>query len=122
MRRRGEHRPSGENVLDDLLAATHEDGSPLGDREVRDALITILIAGHDTTALALAWALADIVPRPEIVDRYVSAGAKIYRTDYEGALTLDFGVGAVHEPRREREHDAHYWREVPRRGELPPLE
>jgi cytochrome P450 len=68
-RRRGDHRPSGENVLDDLLAATHEDGSPLDDREVRDALITILIAGHDTTALALAWALADIVPRPEVVDR-----------------------------------------------------
>jgi cytochrome P450 len=56
-------------VLDDLLAATHEDGSPLDDREVRDALITILIAGHDTTALALAWALAEIVPRPDVVDR-----------------------------------------------------
>jgi cytochrome P450 len=68
-RRRGERPPSGENVLDDLLAATHEDGSPLDDREVRDALITILIAGHDTTALALAWALAEIVPRPDVVDR-----------------------------------------------------
>jgi cytochrome P450 len=67
-RRRGDHTPSGENVLDDLLAATHEDGSPLDDQEVRDALITILIAGHDTTSLALAWALADIVPRPEVVE------------------------------------------------------
>src|SRR3954469_23310617 len=69
MRRRGERRSGGENVLDDLLAATHEDGSPLDDREVRDALITILIAGHDTTALALAWALADLVPRPEVADQ-----------------------------------------------------
>src|SRR3954465_5944181 len=34
-RRRGDSRPSGENVLDDLLAATHEDGSPLDDQEVR---------------------------------------------------------------------------------------
>jgi cytochrome P450 len=68
-RRRGEHPPSGENVLDDLLAAQHEDGSPLDDQEVRDAIITILIAGHDTTALALAWAMVDIVPRPEVVDR-----------------------------------------------------
>ena len=56
-------------MLDDLLAATHEDGSPLDAQQIRDALITILIAGHDTTALALAWALADIVPRPEVVDR-----------------------------------------------------
>jgi cytochrome P450 family 135 len=68
-RRRGDRPPTGENVLDDLLAATHEDGSPLGDQEVRDALITILIAGHDTTALALAWALANIVPCPDVVDR-----------------------------------------------------
>jgi cytochrome P450 len=68
-RRRGEKPPGGENVLDDLLAATHEDGTRLDDQEVRDALITILIAGHDTTALALAWALVEIVPRPEVLDR-----------------------------------------------------
>jgi cytochrome P450 len=68
-RRRGDHSPSGENVLDDLLAATHEDGTPPGDREVRDALLTILIAGHDTTALALSWALGEIAERPEVVDR-----------------------------------------------------
>jgi cytochrome P450 len=68
-RRRGKHSASSENVLDDLLAATHEDGTPLGDREVRDSLITILIAGHDTTALALAWALAEIAERSEVVDR-----------------------------------------------------
>src|SRR4051794_19986131 len=68
-RRQGEHAPAGPNVLDDLLAAAHEDGTPLGDREVRDALITILIAGHDTTALALAWALCEIAEHPEVVDR-----------------------------------------------------
>jgi cytochrome P450 len=70
-RRRGERPPGGENVLDDLLAARHEDGSPLDDREVRDALITILIAGHDTTALALAWSLVEIVPRPDVIDRLI---------------------------------------------------
>src|SRR5439155_713078 len=68
-RRRGQTPPANENVLDDLLAATHEDGTPLDDQEVRDAMITILIAGHDTTALALAWALAEIVPRPAVVER-----------------------------------------------------
>jgi cytochrome P450 len=68
-RRRGDHAPVGQNVLDDLLAATHEDGTPIDDREVRDALITILIGGHDTTALALAWAMAEIAEHPEVVDR-----------------------------------------------------
>jgi cytochrome P450 len=68
-RRRGDHAPSCENVLDDLLAAKYEDGSPLDDREVRDAIITILIAGHDTTAFALSWLFVDILPRSEVVDR-----------------------------------------------------
>jgi competence protein ComEC len=61
-------------------------------------------------------------PRPEIVERYVSAGVTSYRTDYDGALTFDFGKSAPAAPRREREHDARYWREAPLRGDLPPLE
>lgn len=68
-RRKGERAGVGQNVLDDLLAASHEDGTPLEDHEVRDGLITILIAGHDTTALALAWAFVDILPSPAVVDR-----------------------------------------------------
>jgi cytochrome P450 len=76
-RRRGDHSPTGQNVLDDLLAAAHEDGTPLGDREVRDALITILIAGHDTTALALAWALGEIAEHPEVVDRLCDELARV---------------------------------------------
>jgi cytochrome P450 len=68
-RRRGDRPATEANVLDDLLAATHEDGTPLDDQEVRDAIITILIAGHDTTALALAWALVEILPRPDVVGR-----------------------------------------------------
>jgi cytochrome P450 len=67
-RRRGEHSPSSQNVLDDLLAAAHDDGTPLDDREIRDALITILTAGHETTALALAWAMSEIAERAEVVD------------------------------------------------------
>jgi cytochrome P450 len=59
----------GENVLADLLAATHEDGRPLSDAEIRDALMTLILAGHDTTSIALAWALEQIVPRPEVVER-----------------------------------------------------
>lgn len=59
----------GENVLCDLLAARHEDGSPLSDPEIRDDLVTLLIAGHDTTAIALAWALEQILPRSDVVAR-----------------------------------------------------
>jgi cytochrome P450 len=105
MRRRGEGRPGGENVLDDLLAAAHEDGSPLDDREVRDALLTILIAGHDTTALALAWALAEIVPRPEVVDRLADELRRVTGGGPPGAEhlpALEYLDGAVRESLRLR--------------------
>ncbi|MGB1879672.1 MAG: cytochrome P450 [Gammaproteobacteria bacterium] len=55
-------RPAG--LLSDLLATSHEDGVPLSDVEIRDAVVTILAAGHDTTALALAWALERIAATP----------------------------------------------------------
>jgi cytochrome P450 len=66
-RRRTSVADRGQNVLADLLAATHDDGTPLGDQELRDAVLTLLAAGHDTTAFALAWALEQIVPRPDVV-------------------------------------------------------
>jgi cytochrome P450 len=58
----------GDSVLTDLLAATHEGGEPLSDQEVRDALLTTLFAGHDTTSIALAWAVEQIVRRPDVMD------------------------------------------------------
>jgi cytochrome P450 len=57
------------SVLADLIAASHEDGTPLTDQEIRDALLTLIVAGHDTTSIALAWAVAEIVPRPDVLAR-----------------------------------------------------
>lgn len=39
-----------------LLAARYDDGGAMDDREVFDAMMTLVVAGHETTALALAWA------------------------------------------------------------------
>ena len=61
-------------------------------------------------------------PRPEVVERYDAAGIRSYRTDYDGALTFTFGEGQTHEPRAERKEHTRYWRDVPLRGELVPLE
>ena len=44
-----------DDVLAMLLAARHEDGSPMSDQELRDELMTLLVAGHETTASSLAW-------------------------------------------------------------------
>jgi cytochrome P450 len=66
---RREAAAGGESVLADLLAASHDDGRPLEDEEIRDALLTLIIAGHDTTSIALAWALEQIVPRHDVMER-----------------------------------------------------
>ncbi|HVX59710.1 MAG TPA: cytochrome P450 [Pirellulales bacterium] len=70
-RRRQPASVVGDNVLADLLAASHEDGRSLDDEEIRDALITLILAGHDTTSAALAWALEQIVPRRDVMERIV---------------------------------------------------
>ena len=46
-----------------LLAARHEDGSPMSDQELRDELMTLLVAGHETTASTLAWAFERLLAR-----------------------------------------------------------
>src|SRR6202040_1422845 len=45
----------GPDVLALLLGAEHEDGSPMSPGELRDELVTALVAGHETTASQLAW-------------------------------------------------------------------
>jgi cytochrome P450 len=47
---------SREDILSMLVAARFDDGSAMSDAEVRDQLMTLLLAGHETTATALAWA------------------------------------------------------------------
>jgi cytochrome P450 len=54
----------GDDVLAMLLHATHEDGSPMSFPEIRDELVTALVAGHETTASQLAWALALLARHP----------------------------------------------------------
>jgi cytochrome P450 len=66
-----------EDILSLLLLARHEDGSPMTDRELRDELVTLLVAGHETTATALAWAVERLVHTPDKLERLtaeISAG------------------------------------------------
>jgi len=56
----------GADVLALLLAATHEDGSPMSPAELRDELVTALVAGHETTASQLAWAFMHLSREPAV--------------------------------------------------------
>jgi cytochrome P450 len=73
----------GDDVLSLLLAARHEDGTPMTDRELRDELVTLLVAGHETTATALSWTIERLTRLPggwralrDGGDDYAEAAAK----------------------------------------------
>jgi cytochrome P450 len=58
-----------DDVLSMLLAARDEDGSPMSPQELRDELMTLLVAGHETTASELAWAFERLAREPGVVER-----------------------------------------------------
>ena len=48
-----------------LVAAHDEDGQPMSDEEIRDEMVTMLVAGHETTATSLAWTIHSLLQNPE---------------------------------------------------------
>ncbi|TMM00569.1 MAG: cytochrome P450 [Actinobacteria bacterium] len=58
-----------DDVLSLLLQARHDDGEPMSDRELRDELMTLLVAGHETTATAVSWAVERLLRHPDKLER-----------------------------------------------------
>jgi cytochrome P450 len=82
-RRRASDLDRRDDILSMLMAARHEDGSPMSDEEMRDELLTLLTAGHETTATSLAWAVERLIRHPEKLERLRSeaeAGGEDYLT------------------------------------------
>ena len=67
--RREQPDPSRTDILSLLMSARDEAGEPMTDEELRDELMTLLVAGHETTATSLAWALYWIHKLPSVRDR-----------------------------------------------------
>ncbi len=66
-RERGADADGGRgDVLEMLLDARHEDGEPMSAQELRDELMTALVAGHETTASQLAWAFERLAREPRV--------------------------------------------------------
>jgi cytochrome P450 len=68
-RRRAGDLGSRSDILSLLLGAETEEGEALTDREVRDELLTLVLAGHETTANSLAWIWERLVRNPDAHDR-----------------------------------------------------
>jgi cytochrome P450 len=70
-----------DDVLSLLLQAHDEDGNPMSDAELRDELVTVLGAGHETTATGLAWAMERLLRTPRALSNLrdsVAAGEDAY--------------------------------------------
>ena len=65
-----------EDVFSMLLVARDEEDQPMSDRELRDELVTLLVAGHETTSTGLAWAFELLLRNPRVLDRLRAAIAE----------------------------------------------
>jgi cytochrome P450 len=90
-RRRAQDLDERADILSLLLRARTEDGEALSDKELRDELLTLVLAGHETTANQLAWIWERLVRTPDAYERLYAAvrsdddaGAVIEATIVEG--------------------------------------
>jgi cytochrome P450 len=86
-----------DDVLSLLLAARDEDGEPLTDHELRDELMSLVLAGHETTANSLAWTVERLVRTPPAYDRL----RELARGD-DRAAAQAYVEATIHEGMRNR--------------------
>jgi cytochrome P450 len=96
-RRREGEAPDRGDVFSLLLAARYEDGEPMSDQELRDELLTLVLAGHDTTANSLSWAFERLLRTPAAYDRLREA----VRSE-DPAAGADYIEATIHESMRVR--------------------
>lgn len=74
------------DVLATLIQARDENGDGLSDAELRDDLVTLIVAGHETTSTAIAWGVELLAHHPEVVQRLRSTLADGDRTFLEATM------------------------------------
>lgn len=70
--RRANPKPSRNDVLSLMMSAKDEEGEGLQDIELKDQMMTLLVAGHETTATALSWALYWIHKLPQVKQKLLA--------------------------------------------------
>ena len=96
-RRAAADRARGDDVLSLLLAARDEEGEPLTDHELRDELMSLVLAGHETTANSLAWTIERLLRTPLAYERL---RAHVRSDDREGAQ--EYLEATIYEAMRNR--------------------
>lgn len=95
--------PQPRDLLDLLLGGRDDDGSLLDDTEVRDEVMTLMLAGHETTANALTWTFALLSGTPSIRRRVEAEVEQVLGDRAPGAGDVDnlpFTEAVIHESMR----------------------
>ena len=93
--RREDGAADADHLLGQLMRARDEEGKPLGDRQLRDEAITMLVGGHETTALTITYAVHELARHPEHAARLraeieaAAAGRSLCASDLPALPFLD---------------------------------
>lgn len=100
-RRRSNPEAMGEDILSLLLSARDEAGEPMSDEEIQDELLTMLFAGHETTASSLAWSFYWLHRLPEVRNKFLAELNSVVDTaDYASIAKLPYLSAVVAETLR----------------------
>ncbi|MEZ4308450.1 MAG: cytochrome P450 [Polyangiaceae bacterium] len=94
-----------DDVLTMLLEARDEGGQGMSDREIRDQINTLVVAGHETTATTLAWAFERVLSNPQVLDRLlreIEAATASGKSDAADLARLEYLDAIVKEVMRQR--------------------
>jgi cytochrome P450 len=93
---------SREDILSLILEARYDDGSVMSNRQVFETMMTLIIAGHETTALSLTWALWLIHRHPAVHERLVAELATVDENDPDAVTRLPYLEAVCHETMRQK--------------------
>ena len=80
-RRKKSKQEERTDIMAMLIAARYEDGRHMSDEEIRDELMTVLIAGHETTATSMAWVVHYLLQKPDVLATAQAEVASVIGTD-----------------------------------------
>jgi cytochrome P450 len=78
----------GEDLFSRMMQARDDEGRPMTDRQLRDEAVTLLLAGHETTAVALAWTCWLLARYPDAAAKAASEADEVLRDHSAGAADL----------------------------------
>jgi cytochrome P450 len=92
-RRRAEGCERRRDILSMLIEARYEDGTSMTDDEIRDEMLTLLVAGHETTASGLAWTIFHVLRHPDVLKKIRQELREVVG---DGRVTIDHLANLVY--------------------------